>query len=61
MGKFEINTQYDCYTHWFNLFKYTYINLACLEKKLELTVNKKHKAGIWEENFIKFLNTEQKW
>jgi hypothetical protein len=28
-------------------------------KKLELVMNKKHKAEIWKENFITLLNTEE--
>jgi hypothetical protein len=37
-----------------------YTNFACLEKKIELTMNKIHKAEIWKEYFIESLNTEQK-
>jgi hypothetical protein len=28
-------------------------------KKLELAINKKHKAEIWKEYFTKLLNTEE--
>jgi hypothetical protein len=64
MGKFEINTQEDHYTDWFNLLKYIYLQYLHLfsiirNKKLELAINKKHKAEIWKEYFIKLLSTEE--